>query len=137
MKKSRFMAALTMSALLLTGCSMLTPEPKQTPHFVMPEYDLFEWEESSIEEFVDEFPDLDTTFTDSIDEITVQRNGDLWMLGSGLTGFGAFDTWARESFAIVDDGSDREALIETDGELIAFSYRAAGDGFLAYFFVSD
>jgi hypothetical protein len=137
MTKSRVIAALAVSAALLSGCSILAPEPVPSREFVMPDFDIDDWEDSTLDEFVDDFPDLDTSFTEKIDELSVQRNGDLWLLGSGLTGFGDFDTWARETFTIADDGSFRESLIETDDKLVSFSYRAMGDGFIAYFFVSD
>jgi len=136
--KKLLVVALSLS--LLTGCSVGAPEPVPTAEFVLPDLDNNGWTESTAEEFVDAFPDLDTSFVDDQPEAVYQVQDASWTVGSGTTssGFGPFDDWARAHFDVVEDDDFREAIITTDeGRVISFSYRAMNDGFIAYFFVGE
>ena len=57
--------------------------------------------------------------------------------GAYAGGFVDFDEWARDSYTVTDDDVDREILLETGGDVVKLTYRHVGDGFLAYFFVSE
>jgi len=105
----------------------------------MPSIGINDWEESTTAEFVEAFPDVDTSFVSDIPELIVQRNKGAWSLGSGttLSGFAIIDTWARSHHEIEDDGDDRSALIVTDTQVIKFIYRPMNEGFIAHFFISD
>ena len=140
MTVSRTIAVLALSTLALTGCSLIAPEPEPTPEFIQPDISMSsdDWEESSIEEFVDAFPDVNASFAVTIPELNVTHNEGAWVIGNGSTGFAAFDEWARSSYSITDDDrSNHDTLIETEDQLIKLSYRPSGDGFLAYFTISD
>ena len=137
---SRALAVIALSSLALTGCSLIAPAPEPTPEFLQPDISMSsdDWEESTIEEFVDAFPGVNARFAVTIPDLNVTHNKGAWVIGNGSTGFAAFDEWARGEYTITDDDrSNHDALIETDDQLIKLSYRPSGDGFLAYFTISD
>ncbi|TBN56503.1 hypothetical protein EYE40_03300 [Glaciihabitans arcticus] len=131
---------ITLSLTLLTGCSVGAPEPVPTAEFVLPDLDNNGWGEATVDEFVDAFPDIDTSFVSDVPEAVYQVQDDSWIVGSGTTsnGFGPFDEWARANFEVSDDDDMREAIITTeDDRVISLSYRTMADGFIAYFFVGE
>jgi hypothetical protein len=141
MKRFLMIGLIALAAAGMTGCSM--PGGAETVPTAEPlGIDPNEWDQSAtLDQFADAFPELDTTPLAAIEDITVQNNTRMWVLGTSDPdhSYEKAVTWA-EDYVVLEPDEDIDMVSGTytgDDRSVTIDIRQVGDdietaGFLLY-----